>query len=195
MSDEKTLTNKQKVFIDEYLKTWNASEAARRAGYSKKTAYSQGWENLRKPEIKAAIEARLDEVHMSADEALKLQTDIARADIGEIMEATTFGYSLDLKKAKETGFTKLIKKIKQKTVTIMGKGEEAEDTEIHTIEIELHDSQTAIRDALKIHGKFTERVDISNTDGSLQPKTTDEDRRARMKELAVAIAEEVKKNA
>lgn len=56
------LTEKQKRFIDYYIETGNASEAARRAGYSKKTAYSIGNENLKKPEIKYAIDRRMKEI-------------------------------------------------------------------------------------------------------------------------------------
>ena len=56
------LTEKQKRFIDYYIETGNASEAARRAGYSEKTAGWIGQENLQKPTIKAAIDARLKEL-------------------------------------------------------------------------------------------------------------------------------------
>lgn len=175
MSEEKKpLTRKQQVFVAEYIRCWNASEAARRAGYSQRTAGSIGAENLTKPEIQEAIQAKLAEVHMSADEALKLQADIARADVGDIMEATTFGYNFDMRKAKETGFTKLIKKVKQKTVTIMGKGEDSEDTEIHTLEIELYDAQAAIRDVLKIHGKFVEKVEVNHKLYDVELKDDDE---------------------
>lgn len=45
------MNDKQKRFCDEYLIDLNATQAAIRAGYSEKTAYSIGWENLRKPEI------------------------------------------------------------------------------------------------------------------------------------------------
>lgn len=61
-----SLTPKQKRFVTEYLRTLNASEAARRAGYSKKTAYSIGHENLSKPEIKAAIDSVLDQEDVEA---------------------------------------------------------------------------------------------------------------------------------
>ena len=55
------LTAKQQRFVDEYLVDLNATQAAIRACYSKKTAYSIGGENLRKPEIKKAIKkARKD---------------------------------------------------------------------------------------------------------------------------------------
>ena len=46
---EDGLTDKQRAFVSQYLICWNASEAARRAGYSVKSAYSIGSENLTKP--------------------------------------------------------------------------------------------------------------------------------------------------
>lgn len=49
------LTPKQKRFVAEYLVDLNATAAAIRAGYSKKTAEVIGYENLRKPQIKTAI--------------------------------------------------------------------------------------------------------------------------------------------
>lgn len=45
------LTEKQKRFCDEFLIDFNATRAAEAAGYSKKTAYAIGSENLKKPEI------------------------------------------------------------------------------------------------------------------------------------------------
>ena len=45
------LTDKQERFCLEYVVDFNATEAAKRAGYSAKTAHAIGWENLRKPEI------------------------------------------------------------------------------------------------------------------------------------------------
>lgn len=55
------LTEKQARFVAEYLVDLNATEAAIKAGYSEKTAYSIGFENLRKPEIAAAIQQAMDE--------------------------------------------------------------------------------------------------------------------------------------
>jgi phage terminase small subunit len=49
------LTAKQRRFCEEYVLDWNATQAAIRAGYSEKTAYSIGHENLSKPEIQAYI--------------------------------------------------------------------------------------------------------------------------------------------
>lgn len=68
---KKKLTKKQEMFVKEYLVDLNATQAAIRAGYSEKTAYSTGWENLRKPEIQEALEkafqGRAEEVGLSAE--------------------------------------------------------------------------------------------------------------------------------
>lgn len=158
LSDKKRpLTNKQKVFVSEYLQCWNAAESARRAGYSEKTAYSIGQENLRKPEIKEEIEARLAELHMSADEALKLQADIARGDIGDLLDNNGL---LDIRLAKSSGKTRLLKKIKQKTVTRIGKSDDDDDLEITEIEFEMYPADAAQVNILKLHGKFTDKLEI-----------------------------------
>lgn len=52
------MTPKQQRFVDEYCISRNAASAARRAGYSERSAFSIGHENLNKPEIAAAIQAR-----------------------------------------------------------------------------------------------------------------------------------------
>ena len=49
------LNAKQARFVAEYLKDLNATQAAVRAGYSAKTAYSQGHDLLKKPEISEAV--------------------------------------------------------------------------------------------------------------------------------------------
>lgn len=79
-----TLTDKQRKFADEYLIDCNATQAAIRAGYSKKTAYSIGDENLRKPEIKAYIEAKLEEISShkiaTAEEVKEYLTSVLRGE-------------------------------------------------------------------------------------------------------------------
>ncbi len=55
------MTKKQKRFVEEYLVDLNATQAAIRAGYKPGTAYSIGSENLKKPEIKAAIDKAMAE--------------------------------------------------------------------------------------------------------------------------------------
>ena len=50
------LTPKRAAFVREYLIDLNASAAARRAGYSERSAGAQGHDLLKNPEIVAAIE-------------------------------------------------------------------------------------------------------------------------------------------
>lgn len=56
------LSQKQEDFVFEYLKSGNATEAAIKAGYSKKTARFVGCENLTKPNIVAEINRRRQKV-------------------------------------------------------------------------------------------------------------------------------------
>ena len=49
------LTDKQRRFVDFYLTSLNATEAAKKAGYSPRTAHQMGYENLRKPDIQKEI--------------------------------------------------------------------------------------------------------------------------------------------
>lgn len=65
------LRPKQRAFVREYLKDLNATQAAIRAGYSKRTARQTGAENMSKPAVKAAIEkaveARAKRTQLDAD--------------------------------------------------------------------------------------------------------------------------------
>lgn len=78
------MTAKQKRFCDEYLIDLNATQAAIRAGYSKKSAYSIGVENLNKPELKKYIDERMKEKEDSLiakqDEVLKYLTSVMRGE-------------------------------------------------------------------------------------------------------------------
>lgn len=55
------MNQKQELFVHEYLLDGNATRAAQAAGYSQRTAYSIGQENLKKPEIRQAIDAAMTE--------------------------------------------------------------------------------------------------------------------------------------
>jgi phage terminase small subunit len=75
---------KQKRFCDEYLIDCNATQAAIRAGYSPKTAYSIGVENLKKPELKKYIDEQLERIHnektADAQEVLEYLTAVMRGE-------------------------------------------------------------------------------------------------------------------
>lgn len=78
------MTAKQMRFCDEYLIDLNATQAAIRAGYSKKTAGVMAAENLTKPIIKEFIEQRMaeKEAALIADqnEVLKYLTKVLRGE-------------------------------------------------------------------------------------------------------------------
>jgi phage terminase small subunit len=61
-SNPPTLTAKQSRFIDEYLVDLNGTQAAIRAGYSKKSAKIIAAENLTKPYIRSEVDKRAAEI-------------------------------------------------------------------------------------------------------------------------------------
>ena len=155
------LSNKQKVFIEEYLKTFNATQAALAAGYSPDTAYSMGWQNLRKLEISEAISQRLSETAMSADEVMRRLGEHARGNMGDfwdIPEKEKDGVSvqngsptLNLIKAKDK--LHLVKKMKVKT-TVRTVADIPETTT--EIDFELYDAQAALEKIGRHHKLFTD---------------------------------------
>lgn len=85
MDDEKDynkLTERQKRFIDYYIETANATESAKRAGYSSKTAKNIGAENLTK--LNYFIQERLKQLEdnriASQEEVLQYLTKVMRGE-------------------------------------------------------------------------------------------------------------------
>lgn len=78
------MTEKQKRFCDEYIIDLNGTQAAIRAGYSKKSAKAIANENLTKPYIKDYIDARLaakeEALIAKQDEVLKYLTAVMRGE-------------------------------------------------------------------------------------------------------------------
>lgn len=83
------LTEKQKRFVQEYLKDLNATKAAIRSGYSERTASAVGYENLRKPQIEKALaeamQQRCERTKIDADYVLKRLVEIDQMDIADIL--------------------------------------------------------------------------------------------------------------
>lgn len=83
----KKLTQKQQRFVDEYIISGNATQAAIKAGYSKKTARFVGAENLTKPNIKVELEKRNAEIKsqktMDMQEVMERLAAIARGETVE----------------------------------------------------------------------------------------------------------------
>lgn len=83
----KGLTEKQKRFVDFYIETGNATEAAKKAGYKATNAGPIGRENLRKLTVKSAIDERLKEIKSSrvanAKEVMQFLTSAMRGETEE----------------------------------------------------------------------------------------------------------------
>jgi phage terminase small subunit len=84
---KKKLTPKEAKFVEEYLIDLNAAGAARRAGYSEKTATVIGYENLTKPHIQDALQVARQEISVKSgitpEMVLKARANIAFFDIAE----------------------------------------------------------------------------------------------------------------
>lgn len=78
------MTNKQRKFAEEYVIDCNITQAAIRAGYSEKTAYSIGSENLKKPEVKSYINELLEKIKSEktadAQEVMEYLTSVLRGE-------------------------------------------------------------------------------------------------------------------
>lgn len=149
------MNDRQRVFVEEYLKCWNSSEAARRAGYNGRSNQI-GSRLLTDVDIQAAIQARLAEIKMSADEVLKRLSDMARADIADFVDVSRPG---DLANEKYSGKTHVIKKLKRK-VTRDSFGREFEE-----MELEFYDAQAALEKIGKVHGLFNDKLEVSGPNG------------------------------
>lgn len=141
------LSARQRVFVAEYLKGFNATAAAVAAGYSERSAASIGHENLRKPEIAAEIERRLAELTMSTDEALLRLTEQGRGAHTAFIDDAG---QVDLAGLKAAGLGHLIKSTK---VTQGG------------LVVEFYDAQVAIDKILRARGAYVERRELSGPDG------------------------------
>lgn len=87
------MTKKQKRFVEEYLIDLNATQAAIRAGYKPDNAYSIGSENLRKPEIKAAVDKAMAErskrTGVNQDRIVRELARIGFANIKDVVDLKT----------------------------------------------------------------------------------------------------------
>ena len=134
---ERKLTERQKRFVDFYIKTGNASEAARSAGYSDKNADVDGNKLLVNPSISREIEKRLKELESSrtADlkETLEYMTAVMRGEMEDVVVVT------------------------------VGTGKGYSKSEIVKVPINTRDRLKAAEYLAKIHGAFKTEVQVAGT--------------------------------
>lgn len=147
---EKKLTAKQQRFCDEYLVDLNATQAAIRAGYSKKTAYSIGQENLKKPEISEYIKKRMDEKEdaliAKQDEVMKYLTSVMRREKAEHIVVT-------ISEKKSTYVPDENGTMRKQTI-------EKEVPQIVEIPAQLRDANKAAELIGKRYSMFTDKVNV-----------------------------------
>lgn len=162
------LTDKQRAFIDYYFACgFNATEAAKRAGYSERTARQMGTENLSKPVIKAEISRRMTEQAMGPNEVLARLGEIARGDMIDFLNDAG---DIDLKTARLAGKLHLVK-----TRSITKEGER----------IELYDKHAALALIGKHHGLFIDRTEITDVTPDKAAKMTKEELEEELKRRGV----------
>ena len=144
------VTEKQKRFCDEYLTDLNATRAAVRAGYSKKTAYSIGEENLRKPEIKEYIEKRMAEKESQLiadqDEVMRYLTAVMRREKMESVVVTL--------NTEKTSY------VPDENGTMRKQTVKQEIPQIIEIPAQLRDANKAAELLGKAYGIYTDKVDV-----------------------------------
>ena len=153
------LSLKHRAFVDEYCRLFNGTRAYMRVykHSSERSAGVLASNLLGNVSIQEAIKAKFAELHMGEDEVLQILSDQARGDLGTFMDVSTVGFTFDLLQRDKEGNlildgngkpmkrpeTKLIKKIKQRVTTYIGKKDDSEDREVVENEIELYDAQAA----------------------------------------------------
>ena len=131
----KKLTIKQKKFADEYIISGNATQAAIKAGYSKKTARFTGAENLTKPNIKSYIDERMKKLE---EEAIADQTEVLKY------------------------LTRILRDEEREEVLVnVGNFEQ----EIQSMKVSTKDKIKAAELLGKRYGSWTDKVDLNSTEG------------------------------
>lgn len=154
------MTPKQQRFCDEYLVDLNATQAALRAGYSKKTAYSIGVENLRKPEIQAEIQKRQNR--------LRNKLEITQEKVLRELAAIAFANGSDFAKVVNDGLFASVKMIPtdelppEKLPAIAGiKANQ------YGVEVKLHDKVKALEQLGKYLGLFDSAAEQGQSENNL----------------------------
>lgn len=137
------LTVKQEKFVEGILKGKSGAEAAREAGYSKKTARLSAHKNITKYNIQEKIQERINEAKIETNEIIGTLVSQMRGDLTDLIDETTDPYIQFLK---QSGKSHLIKKLKIKETVINQLVTE------RTYEFEIHDSQSAAKTLANIFG-------------------------------------------
>jgi len=156
------LTDKQKAFCREYLLDFNGTRAAIAAGYSEKTANRIASQNLSKLDIQNEIKELADQLnkdHGNSIERIILELQlIAFGDYKDLVEWDDQGIKRWIPSDELGDKSRLVQEISE-SVTQNGGSRK----------IKMHDKMRALEMLGRYHKIFTDKVDLSNSDGSLRP--------------------------
>jgi phage terminase small subunit len=156
------LTAKQARFVAEYLVDLNASAAARRAGYSPKTAGQIGDENLKKPEIaeavNAAIAKRSARTELTADAVIAELWKIGSSNMMDYVRIGSNGDPFIDLSALDRDRAAAIAEVTVEDFKD-GRGEDARD--VRRVKFKLHDKKGALTDLGRHFGLFTDNLALS----------------------------------
>ncbi|MDL2267163.1 terminase small subunit [Desulfovibrio sp. OttesenSCG-928-G15] len=148
------LSKKQAVFVQEYLIDLNATQAAIRAGYSKKRADAIGHENLRKPEIaeavRKAMEARNERTEISQDRVLE---ELACLAFGDLRDAVSWGPDGVVLKSSDTLTPEQAAAISEVSETVTKDG--------GSTRIKRHDKGKALELLMRHMGMLNDKLNLS----------------------------------
>ena len=130
------MTERQKRFVDAYIKTGNASEAARLAGYSRKNVDVDSAKLLVNPSISREIAKRLKELESERT-----------ADVKETLE-----YLTSVMRGEKTEIV----------VVVVGTGKGFSKSEKVEVPISTRDRLKAAEHLLKVHGAFKNEVQVTS---------------------------------
>ena len=152
------MTPKQKRFVEEYLVDLNATQAAIRAGYSERTAYSQGQRLLKNVEIQKAMSVAMEN-RSSATEitAEKVLTELARIAFSD--------HSGIVKYEKGRVVVTETEKLNEDQRRVISELSQVDTNAGTSIKVKLYDKQKALELLGRHLGLFPNKVEMSGPGG------------------------------
>jgi phage terminase small subunit len=159
-----TLTPKQRRFVEEYCVDWNATQAAIRAGYSEKTAYSQGQRLLKNVEIREAIAREQDRLsertRISRERIMKELARTGFADMRNFAEWSSEGVRFRDSDELSSDDSPAVKEVSSERRLITNKDGDIIGETV-TLSMKLHDKKGALELMGKHLGMWTENINLS----------------------------------
>jgi phage terminase small subunit len=149
---EDILTPKQRIWAHEYIVDWNASRAARAAGYKENSAHDMGLQNKKRPIIARYIELIKDDiaknVGISKQMLINELKSLAFSSIANLHDTWITRKEFDSLSPEDKA---AIQEINTSVKKIKVDGEE-QPIDVEYVKIKLHDKRGAIQDILKAMG-------------------------------------------